>query len=95
MSRKRWAAAGTVASGETSGTLPIDEYVNNVRVSVRPADTVTVHSTNVPVGDIVAGSWEEWEAGAVTVDTSDVVFGATAILITATDDDCDYNLTGW
>lgn len=95
MTTNRWNVAGTALSGATSGTIPIKESVREVRVSVRPASSATVHSTNVPVASIVSGSWEEWGRGAVTVDSSDVVFGATAIKITATGDDCDYNLTGF
>jgi hypothetical protein len=95
MTSNRWSTAGTVLSGANSGTIPIRESVKEVRVSVRPGTSATVHSTNVPVADIAVGSWEEWGRGTITADASDVVFGATALKITATSGDCNYNLTGF
>lgn len=95
MANRRWAVAGTAASGSDSGTLEVGLTVGQVRVSVRPTSAATVYSTNVPIADIAAGSWEAWDKGAVTADSSDVVFGATAIKIAAAGGDCPYNLTGF
>lgn len=94
--RRRWTKTGTVASGADSGIIPVHDLVREVRVSLDPGASATVYSTNVPMEDIVAGSWEEWDKGPVTGQASDVVFGATAIKVAATGGaSCKYYLTGF
>ncbi len=95
MAATRWTTAGSVAGGASSGTLPVQRNVREVRVDVRPGTSCTVYSANGPIADIAAGSWQAWPKGAVSADDSAVIFGATAIKIDAVTSACPYNLTGF